>query len=49
MFVCTNCGERFDEPLIVRQHWTDDEHYELEEVCPYCRNYFEEIEEGEEQ
>ena len=45
MYRCLNCGEIFDEPVIIENHLTNDEHYALEEACPYCHNYCEEIKE----
>ena len=47
MYRCLNCGEIFDEPVLIKNHLTNDEYYALEEACPYCHNYYEEIEEGE--
>ena len=44
MYRCLNCGEVFNEPDIIRNHPTDDDYYVVEEVCPYCNNYYEEIE-----
>ncbi len=34
--------------MVIENHLTGDEYYVLEEVCPYCRNYVYETEEGDE-
>ena len=39
MYKCTNCGRLMDEPSIEENHLTNDEHYALEEMCPFCHNY----------
>lgn len=44
MYRCLNCNREFDEPIIIKNHPINDEFYEEEEVCPFCHNYYEEIE-----
>ena len=48
MYKCSNCLRVFEEGVIIENHYTYDEFYELEEVCPFCHNYIYKIKEGEE-
>ena len=48
MYRCLNCNREFDEPKNLKVFPLNDSYFEVEEVCPYCNNYFEEVE-GEEE
>lgn len=39
MYKCTNCGAVMEDCILMRNHLTQDEHYAVEEGCPYCYNY----------
>ena len=45
-YECHNCGKRFEEPHIIEEkHGLDTPPYEKIGVCPYCKGYFEEMQE----
>lgn len=45
-YECHNCGKRFEEPHIIEErHGLDTPPYEKIAVCPYCKGYFEEMQE----
>ena len=48
MYRCLNCGRVFDEGILIQNHLTNDEFYAVEDVCPFCHNYYEEIDNEDE-
>ena len=52
MFKCCDCGERFNEPKLVREYrgefWGSPA-YETMSYCPYCGGDYEELEEVEDE
>jgi methionyl-tRNA synthetase len=42
MFICTDCGRIFDEPITWQErHGLDTPPYETFSGCPYCREPYE--------
>lgn len=48
MYRCLNCNREFDEPVTVKNFPLNDGFYEEEDVCPFCHNYYEEIDNEDE-
>ena len=45
-YQCHECDRRFEEPdFVIERHGLDTPPYEKIAVCPYCKGYFEEMQE----